>query len=64
MQTPGYVQRIYEVRRMNDEQREEIVRLIKEGYTRGRLELGNGCLYWELKTEEWEDKKDVHVQRL
>lgn len=41
---------------LNDCEREEIARLIKEGYTSGRLDDGEGShVHWELKTNKWED---------
>ena len=41
---------------INDEQREEIARLIKEGYDTGRLDEEDGTkVWWELKTNIWKD---------
>lgn len=43
---------------MEDIDREEIARLIREGYASGRLDLGDNSgkhISWELNIEEWED---------
>jgi len=42
---------------MNESEREEIARLISEGFTSGRLDSEEGRhVFWELKTEKWEDE--------
>ena len=41
---------------LEDYETESIASLIKEGYTSGRLDgEGGRYVYWELKTNVWED---------
>lgn len=40
---------------MTDIQREEIARLIKEGYTSGRIDSDGEYIAWELTTNIWRD---------
>jgi len=41
---------------MTDNDREELARLIAEGFTSGRLDPGDGRhIAWELSTNEWSD---------
>lgn len=41
---------------MTDEEKNEIARLISEGYTEGRLDTDNNYCYWSLKIERWSDE--------
>ncbi len=38
---------------LSDIDLEELARLIKEGFTSGRLDSGNKCIYWELNINSW-----------
>lgn len=42
---------------MTEEQREEIARLIREGYSSGRIECDGEYIAWELKTNIWRDEE-------
>jgi DNA-binding CsgD family transcriptional regulator len=44
---------------LTDMEQEEIARLIKEGYTSGRLDDEEGIsVSWELKYEKWADDEE------
>jgi hypothetical protein len=44
------------LKELKDTDREEISRLIKEGYTEGYLDTENGKhIYWKLQTNIWSD---------
>jgi hypothetical protein len=40
---------------LNDSDREEIARLISEGYTSGRCDSEEYCIAWELRWNKWPD---------
>lgn len=45
-----------ETDKMDEIDLQELARLVKEGYTSGWLDNGEGKhIYWELKVDVWED---------
>lgn len=40
---------------LNDQERDEIMRLIGEGFTSGRINDGEKNIHWSLKLEVWND---------
>jgi len=44
---------------MTDIQRDEIARLIREGYSEGRIDSDGEYIAWKLSTEVWKDDEEI-----
>jgi hypothetical protein len=45
----------FNMEELDDVEREELARLVGEGYTNGRMDSEETCVYWEIRWNKWRD---------